>query len=81
VCAGFHCGKDSRPPFHSTIDRALAEQFSAAGEITRSITMITERVQSSNDVAADIATRPSGIAALAAKLRAGVQSGDGRPSA
>ena len=58
-----------------SIDRALAEQRAAAAEIAKSIALITERIQSSNDAAAAIASRSSGIVDMAEGLRGKAESG------
>ena len=61
-----------------SIDTALGEQRAAVMEIAKSVSLISERIQSSNDAAADIASRSSRIVDMAAGLKGKVQEGDGK---
>jgi|GEM_PF-649944 len=60
-----------------TIDRALEEQNAAAEEIARSVSLINAHIQSSNEAAADMARKSSGIVLMAAKLQGKVEDGRG----
>jgi len=58
-----------------TIDRALEEQQAAAEQIARSVSLINAQIQSSNEAAADMARKSSGIVLMAAKLQNKVEGG------